>query len=206
MKQWAFYFDQEYCSGCGTCQIACKDKNNLKQGQIYRAVTEYAGGEYRQDGEAIVQDIFAFFLSMSCNHCKKPACVGVCPTKALRKREKDGLVLLEREKCIGCKACKTACPYAAVQYDCIEKKISKCDFCEDLLALHEAPACVAACPMRALEYGELDELIKMHGNAKQIEGMPALALTEPALLIKPHRNAKVVPNKKFEGRAEENGQ
>jgi len=206
MKQWAFYFDQKYCSGCGTCQIACKDKNNLKQGQVYRTVKEYAGGSYRQDGEAIVQDIFAFFLSMSCNHCKKPACVAVCPTKALSKRAADGLVLIDRAKCIGCKACKVACPYQAMQYDCAAKKAAKCDFCEDLLALNEPPACVAACPMRALKHGALDDLIKIHGKTEQIEGMPAVESTEPALIIRPHPNATVLSRANFEGRFSKNGQ
>lgn len=205
MKQWAFYFDQEYCSGCGTCQIACKDKNNLTKGQVYRSVTEYSGGGYRQDGAAIVQDVFAFFLSMSCNHCKKPACVAVCPTKALHKREIDGLVLLEWEKCIGCKACQKACPYDAMQYDCVEKKAAKCDFCQDLLAENKPPACVAACPMRVLDYGEFNELVEKYGEQKIIEGVPSFDLTEPAVLIRCHPKAKVGPQEKLEGWPEKHG-
>lgn len=202
MKQWAFYFDQEYCSGCGTCQIACKDKNNLKKGQAYRVVSEYSGGGYRQDGAAIVQDVFAFFLSMSCNHCKKPACVAVCPTKALYKRGLDGLVLLEREKCIGCKACQKACPYKAISYDCIEKKVAKCDFCQDLLAGNKPPACVSACPMRALDYGEFDDFAEKYGKQKNIEGIASFDLLEPAVFIQSHRKAKIAAK---EGRSEKNG-
>jgi anaerobic dimethyl sulfoxide reductase subunit B len=189
MKQLAFYFEQKYCSGCCTCQIACKDKNDLKAGQLFRKVYEVAGGGFQQDGTAIIQDVYAFWLSISCNHCVKPACVAKCPTGALTKRSEDGIVDIDPEKCIGCRLCISSCPYQALVYDSEIGKACKCDFCRDLLAAGKPPACVAACPMRALSYGVLDELQKKAGTVNQTLGMPDAATTDPSLVILPHRHA-----------------
>lgn len=191
-KQWAFYFEQNYCSGCCTCQIACKDKNNLKVGQNFRKVEEYSGGTYEQQGQALIPKIYAFWLSMSCNHCLKPACVAKCPTNALTKDRENGIVRLDQDKCIGCQQCIKICPYGALVYDPSVKKVGKCDFCEDLLKKGEAPACVSACPMRALEYGELEELQKRTGAKRQTYGMASGKVTEPALVVVPHRSADLL--------------
>jgi anaerobic dimethyl sulfoxide reductase subunit B (iron-sulfur subunit) len=188
-KQMAFYFEQKHCSGCCTCQIACKDKNNLKVGQMFRKVHEYSGGGFWQEGAAVVQDVYAFWLSISCNHCGEPACVKNCPTGALQKRMDDGIVVIDSEKCIGCCRCVKSCPYGSLQYDLGIGKVRKCDFCLDLLSKGEVPACVAACPMRALDYGVLGELRKKYGTVDQTRGMPSAANTEPSLVISPHRSA-----------------
>ena len=68
-----FYFDMTACIGCKTCQIACKDKNDLPLGTLYRNIESYETGEFPKPG--------AYHLSVSCNHCEKPACVEMCPTK-----------------------------------------------------------------------------------------------------------------------------
>lgn len=189
VKQWAFYFEQKHCSGCCTCQIACKDKNNLKAGQLFRKVHEFSGGGYWQEGAAIIQAVYAFWLSLSCNHCANPACVENCPTGALKKCAEDGIVDIDQEKCIGCKRCVKSCPYGSLQVDHDTEKVRKCDFCRDLLAQGKSPACVAACPMRALDYGQLDELRKKYGTVNQIRNMPSSTITEPSLVIAPHRRA-----------------
>ncbi|MDU2065498.1 MAG: DMSO/selenate family reductase complex B subunit [Sporomusaceae bacterium] len=191
-KQLAFYFAQEHCSGCCTCQIACKDKNNLSEGQLYRKVHEYCGGSYKQLNGVIRQNVFAFWTSLSCNHCQKPACVAVCPTGALRKREEDGIVLLAAEKCVGCKQCTTACPYEALQFNQSTGKMGKCDFCLDLLEQGKEPACVAACPMRVLDYGLLKELQQKYGTVSQTQGMVDQSGTEPSLVITPHRHGSIM--------------
>lgn len=188
-KQLAFYFEQKHCSGCCTCQVACKDKNNLKVGQLFRRVHEVSGGGYRQTGAVIVQDVYAFWLSISCNHCVKPVCVENCPTGALSKRIEDGIVDIDQRKCVGCQLCVRSCPYGALLFDSEIGKVRKCDFCRDLLADGKPPACVAACPMRALEYGPLDELQKKYGTVNQTLGLPDAAITEPSLVISPHRSA-----------------
>lgn len=188
-KQLAFYFDQRYCIGCDTCQIACKDKHNLEVGQLFRKVYEIDGGEFRQTGEAVIPEVYAFWLTVSCNHCVRPICVESCPTGALQKRAEDGIVYIDQERCIGCTRCIKSCPYDSPQFNPKTKKVGKCDFCRDLLAAGQPPACVAACPMRALEYGPLDELQQKYGTVNQTKGMPKAGITQPALVITPHRDA-----------------
>ncbi len=187
-EQLAFYFDQRHCIGCDACQIACKDKHDLPVGQVYRRVREVVGGGFVEQDGAVRHDVYAFWLSVSCNHCLKPACVERCPTGALHKRAHDGVVLLEQAKCVGCRRCLAGCPYGAIQFDLATRKAGKCDFCHDLLAQKKPPACVAACPMRALDYGPLNQL-RAAGGVSETEGLPKAELTEPALVITPHRQA-----------------
>ncbi len=188
-KQLAFYFEQKYCTGCATCQIACKDKNNLEAGENFRRVEEITGGSYERKENAIIQDIYAFWISISCNHCINPICIKKCPTGALIKRVEDGVVVVDKNKCVGCKSCIRNCPYDAIQYNKSTKKISKCDFCIDLIEDGKKPVCVAACPMRALDYGELEVLQEKYGRINEIKGLPSSKISKPALVIAPHKNA-----------------
>ena len=83
-------------------------------GMNLRKVREYSGGTWRKTNEgAWKQDVFAYYVSLSCNHCSDPACVKVCPTGAHFKRKEDGLVVIDTKKCIGCGMCAKACPYDA---------------------------------------------------------------------------------------------
>lgn len=191
MTQLAFYFEQKYCTGCKTCQIACMDKHDLKPNQSYRKVQEVDGGEFTQNGGAYEQHVYAFYIMVSCNHCKDPACMKVCPVKAIQKRTEDGVVLIDQRSCIGCQRCVSACPYGAIQFDGEKRKAGKCDFCIDDIKAGRKPACVAACPMRALECGELDELRCLHGDCSQTQGMPDPKKTQPSLVIMPNRHALV---------------
>jgi anaerobic dimethyl sulfoxide reductase subunit B (iron-sulfur subunit) len=190
-KQMAFYFEQKHCAGCKTCQIACKDKNDLRVGQLFRKVYECCGGGYQQQGGAVVPQVFAFWVSISCNHCISPVCVEACPTGAIQKQAEDGIVTIEQGRCIGCRRCVESCPYKAPQYNEVTGKADKCDFCRDYLARGKPPACVAACPLRALHYGPLDTLWLKYGRVNETKGMPSAAITEPALIIAPHRDAMI---------------
>lgn len=188
-KQLAFYFEQEHCTGCMACQMACKDKNNLEVGQLFRKVSEVAGGSYQEKDGAVIPHVYAFWLSISCNHCSNPVCVASCPVGAMQKRAEDGIVYIDQERCIGCLRCSQSCPYDAPQYNPKVKKVGKCDFCQDLLAEGKPPVCVAACPLRALDYGPLDRLWEKYGRNNQTKGMPDAHITQPALVITPHRHA-----------------
>ncbi|MEY8000187.1 DMSO/selenate family reductase complex B subunit [Clostridium sp. Mt-5] len=187
--QLAFYFEQKNCTGCNTCSIACKDKNNLEVGQNFRRVYEVSGGNYTKRGRAIIPNVYAFWISSSCNHCIDPACIKNCPVGAIKKRKKDGIVYICEDICIGCCNCIKACPYKAPQYDARVKKVRKCDFCMDLLDEGKPPVCVAACPMRVLDYGPLNLLTEKYGNACEVKGMPEGSITKPALVITPHKDA-----------------
>lgn len=192
MTQYGFYFDASKCTGCKTCMVACKDKNNLPVGMNFRRVTEFSGGNWRQDHAtgAWHQDAFAYYLSISCNECSDPACVKVCPTKAHFKRSEDGLVLIDPKKCIGCGACLAACPYGAPQLDREARKMRKCDTCLDRREKGLNPACVDACPQRALDFGPIDELRKKYGDCAAIAPLPDASVTKPNLVIHPTKSAK----------------
>ena len=97
-----FYFNQRNCIGCKTCQIACKDKNDLDIGVVFRHVNDYEVGTY--------PDATGYHYAATCNHCIDPACVAVCPNAATYIDKKDGTVQHDDEKCIGCEYCVKACP------------------------------------------------------------------------------------------------
>lgn len=198
MKQYGFYFDASRCTGCKTCVVACKDKNDLTDGRSFRRVLEEAGGSWRQDRMtgAWHQDVFAYYVSVSCNHCSDPACTKVCPTQAhARHPELGGLVTIDPKLCIGCGACAFACPYDAPQYNKETKKMTKCDACVDRLVKGLKPACVEACPQRALDFGYVDELRAKYGDDGMIAPLADGALTRPNLVIRACKEAREAPVK-----------
>lgn len=187
-KQYAFYIDTSRCSGCKTCQVACKDKNNLDIGVLWRRVYEIGKGGWTPRGSAWVHDVKSYNVTLSCNHCEKPVCVEVCPTGAMKKN-KNGIVTIDEKKCIGCNYCAWACPYGAPQYDEARGIMTKCDFCEDYLADGKNPSCVDSCPMRVIDFGDLKELKEKYGGDDQLYPLPEAHHTKPAILIKPHKDA-----------------
>ncbi|WP_319542897.1 DMSO/selenate family reductase complex B subunit [uncultured Pseudodesulfovibrio sp.] len=190
LKRPAFYIDMEACTGCKTCMIACIDKNDLPDGVLFRRVTEYAGGDWIQDKNgAYEQNIFAYYLSVSCNHCENPICVRSCPTTAMHKDE-NGIVIVDHDKCVGCRYCEWGCPYSAPQYNAKKGKMEKCDFCRDYLEQGKPPACVAACPTRALEFGEYEDLVAKHGASQVVAPLPDPSITYPNLIVSANRNAQ----------------
>lgn len=181
-KQLGFYVNLANCTGCKACEIACKDKSSLPSGVRWRRVYEFSGGEWVQEGDQFVPSgVFTYFVSNACNHCEKPICMEVCPASAITKRD-DGIVLIDSDKCIGCRYCSWACPYGAPQFNEEAKVMTKCNFCYDLQAQGEKPVCVDACPYRVLEFGDIEELKAKHGNFNNPAPMPDPSLTEPAVI------------------------
>lgn len=184
---WGFFFDTTRCTGCKTCEIACKDYQDLDDSLTFRRIIDYEGGSWQvdEDGAATAHDVFAYHLSLACNHCNQPACTHVCPTGAMHKDER-GLVWPDHRKCIGCGYCTMACPYHAPVIDQREKKSVKCDGCRARLDEGLKPICVEACPVRALESGETGGLAAKHPETiRSILPLPAESATHPNLLIKP---------------------
>jgi len=188
MKQHAFYFDANACSGCKTCQIACKDKNDLPLGMAWRRVYEVSGGDWEKSGEAWKNNIFAYNVSLACNHCEKPICMESCPTKAIFKRE-DGIVLIDETRCMGCRYCEWVCPYGAPQFDHQRGLMTKCNLCFDYVDEGKNPSCVDSCPMRAMDFGEFDDLVEKYGSSEAIYPLPNRHHTEPSFVVNPHRSA-----------------
>lgn len=190
--QLGFYFDQSKCVGCKACQIACADKNQLPVGIFWRHVVEYGGGSWSQEGEINhPQGMFAYFTSVSCNHCEATLCIDGCPARAISKNPDNGVVTIDQDKCIGCRYCEWICPYGALAFNAEQSVMTKCDFCADELAADRNPYCVDACPMRALEFGDITELRAKYGDTVEIEPLPTVDVTKPNLVIKPHRLAQV---------------
>ncbi len=182
MAQKGFYFNMADCIGCRTCQIACKDKNDLDIGVIFRRVRNFEVGVYPHAD--------AFNYSASCNHCAEAKCVKGCPTGAMHYGD-DGTVQHDKNLCIGCQYCVWNCPYSVPQYMEDKNIVGKCDACKTLRDAGENPACVDACIMRCLKFGDLDELVKEYGSGlvNEIPILPSAASTKPSLLIKPKNRA-----------------
>lgn len=176
MTQMGFYYDAKKCSGCRACQIACKDRNDLPVGVLYRHVFTIETGSYPNPSD--------YNYSRTCNHCTDPQCVKNCPTGAMYKAE-DGTVRHDDDRCIGCKMCVMSCPYGVPVY--LEEKgiTGKCDSCAHIRELGENPPCVDACCMRALEFGDIEELKKSHEGSTppDIAIFPSPELTKPNTLI-----------------------
>lgn len=107
MARLGMVFDLFRCIGCHACTIACKAHNGTPPGIFWAKVLEKEVGKYPTAKR--------IFLPTACNHCKEPPCRDVCPTGATEKRE-DGIVTIDPDKCIGCRACMAACPYDARYY------------------------------------------------------------------------------------------
>jgi anaerobic dimethyl sulfoxide reductase subunit B (iron-sulfur subunit) len=190
LKRPAFYLDTAACTGCKTCMIACIDKHDLPTGVFWRRVSEYSGGDWvRQADGAFIQNVFAYYLSVACNHCENPICVRSCPTTAMHK-DKNGIVSVDHDKCVGCRYCEWGCPYSAPKFNTELGMMTKCDFCRDLQEQGKPPACVAACPNRALQYGEYEALAVKYGLSQVVAPLPDAAITKPNLILTPNRHAR----------------
>jgi Fe-S-cluster-containing dehydrogenase component len=166
--------DLDTCVGCHACAVACKqwnaggmagpltDENPYGKepfGVWFNRVHSY-DVEPPADSDKPAMTVH---FPRSCLHCETPACVTVCPTGASYKRAEDGIVLVDEDKCIGCKLCSWACPYGAREYSAVEGVMKKCTLCVDRIYnehLEESdrePACVQACPTRARHFGDLGD-------------------------------------------------
>ncbi|HRX98792.1 MAG TPA: 4Fe-4S dicluster domain-containing protein [Xanthomonadaceae bacterium] len=183
-KKLGLVIDLDICVGCHACAVACKEWN---AGGISAPLTDESAYDaepfgiwfnrvhsYESEPSPHVCATSApkdskppapltVHFPRSCLHCEDAACVTVCPTGASYKREADGIVLVDEDKCIGCKLCSWACPYGAREYSAVEGVMKKCTLCVDRIyneTLPEAerqPACVMACPTRARAFGDLGD-------------------------------------------------
>ncbi len=172
-KQYGFFIDTERCVDCRACMTACKSGNDVEIGVMWRRVTTAWKGNFPK--------VTFTSLSMACNHCAKPACMEVCPQSAISKRAEDGIVLVDRSRCIGCRSCGQACPYNAPQYG-KDGFMQKCILCVERISAGKRPACVTTCPGGALTFGTMEELPKLSGKKtiKQLEGPTVPSVFIPA--------------------------
>ena len=157
------------CIGCGRCVEACKEENDVPRVPFfYRTwVERYI---IRKKGEVSVQNIDrgvtvaepvtekdvlrSFFVPKLCNQCDNPPCVQVCPVGATFKTE-DGVILVDENRCIGCRYCIQACPYGARYLNPEKETADKCTFCYQRITKGLLPACVEVCPTQARIFGDV---------------------------------------------------
>jgi tetrathionate reductase subunit B len=127
--------------------VACQNQNNLAEKEAYNHLEEREYGAF--------PNYTREFLPVQCQHCDNPPCVKVCPTRASHKR-KDGVVLVDKDKCIGCKYCLASCPYNARYVNPLIPIVQKCYFCHHRVYAGLEPACVEVCPGKARVFGDLN--------------------------------------------------
>lgn len=124
------------CMGCHACEIACKQEHGLGVGPRLVKVIEHSYD----------------FTPVYCRHCAKAPCKDECPVEAIFRNE-QGIVLIDEEICIGCRACVDACPFGAMQYEDEKEVAVKCDLCAQRLQQGKQPACMGVCPTRCISLG-----------------------------------------------------
>jgi phenylacetyl-CoA:acceptor oxidoreductase subunit 1 len=175
MARYGMVIDLNRCYGCYACAMACKVANRTPPGVFWARVLR---GEMGVFPNSVRQA-----LPVLCNQCEEPDCMKVCPTGATYQTD-DGIVRVDKNKCIGCSYCVMGCPYGArykvnewksyfpegiplTPYEEHTKQFfeqksgfgvsTKCDFCIDRRAEGKEPACVQACSANARVFGDLDD-------------------------------------------------
>jgi Fe-S-cluster-containing dehydrogenase component len=185
-KQWAMVIDVSKClqqEGCTACFDTCHAAHNVPSIDDIRHEVKWIWKEqyehaFPEQAHAYTQsDLKGKPVTVLCNHCERPPCTRVCPTKATWKRESDGIVMMDMHRCIGCRYCMAACPYGARSFNFQDPRpfvdgmhdnfptrtrgvVEKCNFCAERLAKGEQPACVLACQKQgagALTFGDLTD-------------------------------------------------
>ncbi len=149
-KKLAMVVDTERCIGCNACTIECRRENEVPFEGSRTVIKESVSGSF--------PDVSLLIRKAACLHCKEAICVDVCPTGATYQR-KDGVVVIDKERCIGCGYCVNACPYQARFLEKESQKANKCNFCAQRLSKGLEPICVTKCPQSALLFGDRDEML-----------------------------------------------
>jgi tetrathionate reductase subunit B len=183
VKRYGMAIDLRKCCGCQACSVSCKSEFNVRLGGYRSWVNESEKGKFPRTQR--------FFLPRLCNHCETPGCTRVCPTKASYIRD-DGIVMVDKDQCIGCRYCMQACPYGARYFNWLNDKlpdkarsfgtVDKCDFCFHRVDNGVVPSCVNTCPANARIFGDLNDV---NSEISKFLGKNSIQIIMPELGTKP---------------------
>ncbi len=202
-RRWVMVIDLSKCRNARKCVEACQSAHQLRP------------YEYHINTLVMQESVNtpAFYMPKPCQHCDNPPCVSVCPVDATFKRQ-DGIVLIDNERCIGCRFCIAACPYSArifhwqepiqvesaseteseydVELNVPQKKgtITKCLFSADRLRDGMLPYCVSACPNGVFYFGDENEDAVTNGTTKETVRLSELLETSGAYRLLPELGTK----------------
>ena len=154
----AILTDVTKCVGCLECVAACKNEYGLAY-DVPR-VWQNNDGLSAENWTSVLQKEGHHFVRKQCRHCLEPACASACPVGALHKTN-EGPVVYDSNKCLGCRYCMMACPYAIPRYDWDQTVpyVRKCIMCYDRIKQGKQPACTSACPYEATIFGDRTKLL-----------------------------------------------
>jgi len=152
----ALLYDATMCIGCKQCEGACAQQNKLPYDD--QVAAERVQSEHKY---TVVLSKDDKFMRRLCMHCEQPACASVCPVGALHKT-KEGPVVYDVWKCIGCRYCMEACAFGTPKYEwhSLNPRIRKCIMCPDRVVAGKQTACAEICPTGATKFGNRDDLIQ----------------------------------------------
>ena len=185
--QLGFVIDHTRCIGCHACTVACKSENQVPLGSFRTWV------KYTEQGE--FPAVKRSFAVLRCNQCSNAPCVTICPVSALEKRG-DGIVDLDQDACIGCKACMHGCPYDALYINEDTGTAEKCHFCAHRTERGLAPACAIVCPTEAIIPGDFHDpqsRVSMLTKQHSLSGRKLEAGTKPNVLYREVDRAGIDP-------------
>ncbi len=149
--QLALMIDLERCTGCKSCEAACKQTNALGPNSYRNRVMWF---DEQHSDSAQTSPARLDFLTVTCQQCERPACLRACPVypKAISKDPVTGVVAINENRCTGCGECALSCPYGAIGYNAEQHHAVKCDLCADRRTRQLGPACASVCPTRAISF------------------------------------------------------
>ncbi|MDV7341495.1 molybdopterin-dependent oxidoreductase [Terasakiella sp. A23] len=160
MNRISLMIDLERCTGCKSCEAACKQTNRLGP-QEYRNRVMWLG-----DPNVPSLD----FLTVTCQQCERPACLRACPVvpKAIYQEPETGVIRINEDRCTGCGECVLSCPYGAMGYDPVDHHAVKCDLCASRREIGDGPACASVCPTKAITFGKVEDHLKQADQTNRI--------------------------------------